>query len=185
MLEDTLQPAIEVLRDGGIIAYPTEAVYGLGCDPRNEAAVRRLVVLKQRPLHKGLILIAATLEQLRPYTAAVTDAQWQRVLPTWPGPVTWVFPAKPTVSTALRGDHSTIAVRVTAHPVARALCDGFAAAIVSSSANIAAQPPARTVDEVRAQFPSGIDWIVSGDVDRNARPSEIRDVLTNSVLRCG
>lgn len=180
-----MSEAANVLRRGGIVAYPTEAVFGLGCDPANESAVLRLLALKQRPVEKGLILIAASVEQLHPYIEMIDNQHWQNVLATWPGPVTWVFPAKHAVPRWLRGAHATIAVRVTAHPAARALCESFGGAIVSTSANISTQPPARNVDDIHAQFPAGIDYLLPGEVDLSARPSEIRDALSGAVLRPG
>lgn len=185
MTTSELHRAVEALQRGGVIAYPTEAVFGLGCDPRDTSAVMRLLSLKQRPAEKGLILIAADIQQLSAYLAPVDAAQWQRALATWPGPVTWVFPARNTVPAILRGAHTTLAVRVTAHPLARLLCEAFGGALVSSSANIAAQPPARSLAEVRAQFPQGIDYILPGEVNTQAQPSEIRDVQTGRILRPG
>jgi len=141
--------------------------------------------LKQRPVEKGLILIAANIEQLNTYLAPVDATHWQRAMATWPGPVTWVFPARNSVPAILRGAHTTLAVRVTAQPLVRLLCEAFGGALVSSSANIAAQPPARSVAEVRAQFPQGIDYILPGEVNPLAQPSEIRDVQTGKILRPG
>ncbi len=185
MTTSELHRAIEALQRGGIIAYPTEAVYGLGCDPHNTAAVMRLLALKQRPVEKGLILIASDIDQLRTYLAPVEASMWQRAMATWPGPVTWVFPARKTVPVALRGEHATLAVRVTAHPLVRMLCEAFGGALVSSSANIAGQPPARNVAEVQTQFPKGIEYILAGEVNAQAKPSEIRDIQTGNILRPG
>lgn len=185
MTNSELHRAIEALQRGGIIAYPTEAVFGLGCDPHNSAAVMRLLSLKQRPVEKGLILIASDIDQLRAYLAPVDASVWQRAMATWPGPVTWVFPARKTVPVALRGEHTTLAVRVTAHPLARMLCEAFDGALISSSANIAGQPPARNAAEVRAQFPKGIDYILDGEVNTQAKPSEIRDAQSGKILRPG
>src|SRR5512143_218632 len=132
-----LREAVRVLHHGGLIAYPTEAVYGLGCDPRNADAVLRLLNLKQRPWQKGLILIAADLAQLDPYLLPLDEMMRARVVPTWPGPNTWLLPARVETPHWLRGEHDTLAVRVTAHPVAAALCRAFGGPIVSTSANLA------------------------------------------------
>jgi len=178
-----LQEAARILRAGGVVAYPTEAVYGLGCDPCNEAALRRLLKIKQRPWQQGLIVIAADVGQLAPFLAPVEKAIWQRVSASWPGPNTWVLPAKEGLSLLLIGEHDSIAVRVTAHPVAAALCRAFGGPIVSTSANLSGQPPARSVLEVRRQLNETVDCIVPGPVDQQARPSTIRDARSGRVLR--
>ena len=183
MKQSVIDTAVEAMRNGGIIAYPTEAVFGLGCDPDNHAALTELLLLKQRPASKGLILIAADLSQLEPYIAPVDEAILQRALNTWPGPVTWLFPCDRNIDPLLKGEFMTIAVRVTAHPVARQLCQTFGKPIVSTSANLSGQPAARTAAEVRAQFADRLAVIVDGQVDLQAQPSEIRDLVSNKVIR--
>ncbi len=180
-----MREAATRVRQGGVVAYPTEAVYGLGCDPRNEPAVRRILALKGRPWDKGLILIAADPDQLTPFVLPMDEALAARVGPTWPGPVTWLLPARPETPTWLRGAHETLACRVTAHPVARRLCTLAGTALVSTSANPAGAPPARSAAEVARYFPDGLDAIVEGPVDTDARPTEIRDARTGRVLRPG
>ena len=125
--------AAHCLENGQLIAYPTEAVFGLGCDPRNEKAVRTLLSLKQRPASAGLILIGSSFEQFAPWVAQVPTGQLQVAESTWPGPVTWLFPRAPGVPDLVAGNHETIAVRITAHEPSRALCDAFGCALISSS----------------------------------------------------
>lgn len=180
-----LREAVRALDAGGIIAYPTEAVYGLGCDPLDRPAVLRLLRLKQRPVSKGLIVIAASLEQLRPYLGPLTPAVSRRIRATWPGPVTWVVPARPETPWWLRGAHAGIAVRVTAHPLAAALCTAAGRALVSTSANVASRPPARTALRVRLAFGDEIDCIVHGPTGGQGRPTEIRSATGGMVLRAG
>ena len=190
-----IDSAVAALKQGGIIAYPTEAVFGLGCDPRNPEALSRLLELKQRPVSKGLILIASEIEQILPFIQDIDESHWQDVRNSWPGPVTWVFPANPELSELLTGKYESIAIRVTSHPIVRKICNLFGGPIVSTSANCSGQEPARTVAEVRQQFQPnndvigndemGIDVIVDGEVDLGARPSEIRDVITGKILRAG
>lgn len=175
--------AVAILKQGGVIAYPTEAVFGLGCDPFNPDAVERLLAIKQRPVEKGLILIAANWQQVAALTAPLTAAQLQPVFATWPGPITWVFPAAAKVPAWLRGEHTSIALRVTAHPLAHALCEAFDGPLVSTSANLSGQSPARTSDEARAQLDHSIDLILEGAVGQRANPTQIRDVLTGQILR--
>lgn len=182
-MDTALDSAVQHLKTGGIIAYPTESVYGLGCDPHHSSALQRLLALKQREWHKGLILIAAEVAQLSPFILPLTPEISQQVLATWPGAVTWLLPVRAEVSELLRGNSDKIAVRVTAHPLAAALCRAWGGALVSTSANISTQPPAKTALEVQYTFGHSIDYIVDGAVGNNPRPSEIRDALTNQILR--
>lgn len=183
----TLEPqaAADALTRGAVIAYPTEAVWGLGCDPRNEAAVLRLLALKQREVDKGLILVAADLAQLAPFVdlAALDAAQRDAVLATWPGPHTWIVPAAADAPRWITGDHDGIAVRVSAHPVVTALCDAFGGALVSTSANVAGAPPPRTLDAFDDALLAGIDAIVPGDTGGLDRPTDIRDARTGKAIR--
>ncbi|CAN5133135.1 Sua5/YciO/YrdC/YwlC family protein [soil metagenome] len=178
-----IRRACRALLDGGLIAYPTEAVYGIGCRPDSEAAVLRLAELKKRSLRAGFILVAASPDQLAPYMAALDARIEQRMRASWPGPMTWVVPASPQAPWWITGSRDTIAVRVPAHPICRHLCDEFGAAIVSTSANLAGRPPARTALGTRRRFGARIDVIVSGEVGGATGPTEIRDALTNTVLR--
>ncbi len=177
--------AAKYLRDGQVIAYPTEAVYGLGCDPFNEQAVRRVLALKSRPEAAGLILISDLFERFELFVGPVDSAQLDRALATWPGPVTWLFPRAPGVPDWLAGAHASIALRVTAHPVCRALCAAFDGAVVSTSANPRAAEPARSADEVEAYFGNGIAGVLAGDLGVGQRPSEIRDLLSGAQVRAG
>lgn len=183
MSSHQINKAVRILQQGGVIAYPTEAVYGLGCDPDNQLAVERLLAIKQRSWEKGLILIAADFHQLHPYLAEIDVALKANALATWPGPVTWLWPAKPTVTNLLRGTHATIAVRVTAHPLAAALCREFGGPLVSTSANLSGKPPTRTAEEVRSQFGDTLDYILEGKTGGLSSPSQIRDVLSGQIIR--
>ncbi len=182
-MSDLLTDAVLALQHGGVIAYPTEAVFGLGCDPNNETAIQRILDLKQRSVEKGLLLIAAESSQLSPYIAPIDSGLWQKAQQKWPGPMTWLVPANEQTSRLLTGSHSTIGVRVTAHPVAKLLCKHFGRPIVSTSANLSGMPAARSKDEVIQQFDGKLESIVDGDVDSLAQPSEIRDLITNQIIR--
>ena len=171
------------LKAGRVIAYPTEAVYGLGCDPGNESAVRAILDLKQRRSDAGLILIADSFERLDPFVDLGTATNLDAAMATWPGPVTWLIPRGTSVPDWLAGKHRTIAVRVTAHPVCRLLCAAFGGAIVSTSANRSSEPPALTPEAVHACFGSGIAGIVAGALGKQSQPSEIRDLATGAVIR--
>ena len=180
-----LREIVRQLRIGAVIAYPTEAVFGLGCDPYNEAAVRHLLQIKQRPLQKGLILIAADFVQLEPFIQPLDTTVRERIDATWPGPVSWLLPARKWVPIWLRGAHTTLAVRITAHPQAAQLCCAFGAPLVSTSANISGRPPARTALAVRYQLNGLVDCIVPGTIGGASRPSEIRHGLNGYVVRAG
>ncbi|EXJ15682.1 L-threonylcarbamoyladenylate synthase [Imhoffiella purpurea] len=171
------------IRSGGVIAYPTEAVYGLGCDPWNGDAVMRLLAIKRRDVSKGLILIAADAAQLNPFVERLPEDRMAEIEATWPGPVTWLFPARSTTPRWLTGRFDTLAVRVTAHPVAAALCRLHGGAIVSTSANMADRRPGRTALDVRLGLPDGPDYILSGVCRGASRPSRILDGRTGGVLR--
>ncbi len=173
----------EILHKGGVIAYPTEAVYGLGCDPFNQQAVMQLLALKKRAVDKGLILIAASLEQLQPYLLPIEESRMVQVVNTWPGAMTWLFPARDNVPEWIRGQHNTVAVRVTDHPLASALCYLFGGPIVSTSANLEGQPPAKNAKEVAAIFSQQSVSILDGDVGGLSKPTKICDAITGQVVR--
>lgn len=178
-----LRRAVRALRAGGIVAYPTEAVYGLGCDPLRAETVERLLELKGRASAKGLILIGAEFAQLAPFVRKPANVQMRRVMASWPGPHTWVFDAAAGVPWWLSGGRETIAVRVTAHPVAAALCRAFGGALVSTSANRTGLPPARSPLAVRRQIPRGIDTILHAPLGGLERPTTIQDARNGLLLR--
>ena len=178
-----LRQAARVLARGGILAYPTEAVFGLGCDPDDAWAVRRLLTLKQRPVEKGLILIAADVAQLAPYVRPLPEPRMGEILAGWPGPATWLLPAAPDTPYWLTGTHETLAVRVTAHPLARALCQAWGGALVSTSANPAGAPPARSPLQVRRYFGDRLELVLTGALGASRRPTSIRDGRSGRLLR--
>lgn len=177
--------AVEHLRAGHVIAYPTEAVFGLGCDPFNESAVRELLALKGRHESAGLVLIASNFSQLKPWIADMDVAMIDRAMQTWPGPVTWLFPRASTVPNYVAGKHDTIAVRITAHEPSRVLCEAFGSALISTSANKTAARPARSVEEVENYFGHHIKGILAGCLGDGEKPSEIRDLVSGKIIRRG
>ena len=176
------------LRQGGLIAYATQAVFGLGCDPRSARGVRRLLALKRRPAHKGLIVIADRQERLAPFHQPLTPAQQQRMQRRWPGAHTWLVPAAARVLVALRGRHRQpgqrprVALRVDAHPDAVALCRHLRMALVSTSANRAGQRPLKSTRACQRQFGERVR-VVPGRVEAHCRPSTIADLLSDQVFR--
>ncbi len=175
--------AARQLHAGFLVAYPTEAVWGLGCDPLNRQAVANLLALKGRRASKGLILIAANFTQIEPFLNIHSDQMKTKLLENWPGPVTWIVPAADQTPAWLRGSHDTLAVRVTAHPLASALCEAFGAAIVSTSANPSGARPARTQLKTRCYFPRAHLHYLPGSVGGLNKPTAIFDALSGIKLR--
>lgn len=181
----SIDESTAVLKQGGVIAYPTEAVWGLGCDPFNEAAVLRLLAIKQREVAKGLILIAgdrAQLDGLLDWDAVPGDRRAQ-VDAGWPGPSTWIVPATPRVPRWITGMHAGVAVRVSAHPVVAALCGAFAGPLVSTSANRAGEPPAFQRAQLDPALLAQLDGTCEGETGGLAAPTAIRDAISGAVLR--
>ncbi len=180
---ERVQEAVAVLRQGGLIAYPTEAVYGLGCDPFNRPAVEKLCKIKQRSVDQGLVLIAADFQQIANLIAPLPEAVIKSVLSSWPGPYTWVIPSAEIVPRWIRGMHPSIALRVTAHPLAAVLCRVFGGALVSTSANPHGMAPAKNAADVAAMFGAELDLILEGQLGGLAQPTPIRDAMTGAVIR--
>lgn len=170
------------LTRGGLIAYPTESCYGLGCDPRNPHALKRLIALKGRDAGKGLLLIADRFRRLRRFVAPLPPTALARMKRRWPGPITWVVPAASTCPPLLTGGRATIAVRVTAHPIAAGLCRMLGMALVSTSANRSGRTPARTAAQCRRAFGARVR-VIGGRIGTRNRPSTLVDLASGSVLR--
>lgn len=181
----SVEAAVALLRRGGVVAYPTEGVWGLGCDPFDETAVLRLLAIKQRDVAKGLILIAADRAQLDGLAdwGAVPAARRAEVDASWPGPNTWIVPASARVPRWITGDHASVAVRVSAHPVVAALCTAFGSALVSTSANLAGMPAPATRGALDPALVAAVDGCVAGETGGRDRPSDIRDACTGEALR--
>lgn len=179
----TVKQGADFMRQGKVIAYPTEAVYGLGCDPANETAVRHILALKNRSPEAGFILLADSMERLSPFVRPVAAERLAMALKTWPGPVTWLFPRADGVPDWLAGKHPTVAVRMSAHEVCRTLCAAFGGAIVSTSANPGGAAPATSPAEVERYFGADVAGVVRGALGGRSKPSEIRDLATGAVVR--
>lgn len=178
-----LRGAVRSLRAGGVVAYPTEAVWGLGADPWNERACERLLAIKHRSWEQGLILVAADAEQLAPFVDVPSNAAWKRAALTWPGPNTWVFPCTEQTPPWISGDQPSVAVRISAHETVRALCEAFGGALVSTSANRSGRPPALSATQTRLYFGDALDYLLPGSLGGLPRPTSIRDAQTGHILR--
>jgi len=179
------QLVLQALQQGGVIAYPTEAVYGLGCDPDNEAAVMALLAIKQRPVEKGLILIAANYSQLLPYVDdnAIPLEKRYQIFSSWPGHVSWVLPASATAPKWITGQFNTIAVRVSAHPIVQQLCSAYGKPLVSTSANLSGQPAITDKAELEQSLGDKLSAIMPGSLGGATQPSQIRDALSGNIVR--
>ena len=178
-----IRVAARTVHRGGVIAYPTEGVFGLGCDPFNSDAVARILTIKSRPVEKGVILIASHVRQLLPFLTDLSFEQWLLLNSTWPGPFTWVIPHNGLLPFWITGGRSTIAVRVTNHPVAKALCEAIQFPLVSTSANRTTRPALITGLQVRTQLGKEVDFIVGGRVNTPGQASQIRDLVSGHQFR--
>ena len=183
----TNMQAIDILKQGGVVAYPTESCFGLGCDPHNTKALEKILTLKKRIKDKGLILIAANIEQAQAYVDFSELSLINEIKQSWPGPNTWLLPPLESLPVEVKnyicGTFPLLAVRVTAHPVANELCLNYGGAIVSTSANLAGQSAATTTQQVRDAFGNKVDYIVDDVIGQDTKPSTIRDGLTGQILR--
>lgn len=178
----SVRRCVAVLRGGGVIAYPTEAVWGLGCDPQNNHAIAQILALKQRHADKGLILVASRMEQFEFILRHLSKQQRDTLQASWPGPFTWLVPHNGEVSHLVCGQHNSVALRVSDHPVVKALCENFAGPIVSTSANRQGLPAAKTRCRVRAAFGPDL-CLAPGQVGQRNRASEIRDLISGKLIR--
>lgn len=168
---------------GQLIAYPTEAVYGIGCDPQNLSAIQAVLELKARDKSKGFIIIAANLAQLSPYIQPPTDAEKQQLDTAWPGPVTFVVRAKPQLPSILTGGRDTLAVRVSSHPVVKQLCTACGHALISTSANLSAKPALTTAEQVSEVFGSSLAGVVDGSLGNLTSATPIYSLASGHQLR--
>ena len=172
-----------MLREGGVLAYPTEGVFGLGCDPDDRVAFERIFAMKRRPPEQGVLLIAADFEQVRGWIGDAPEAALERARAAWPGAHTFIFPRSPRVPEWIAGGHAGVALRVTAHPPAAALCRAFGGPIVSTSANRHGEAPARSAQEVEALFGDALDGVLDAPLGGLERPTPITDAVSGAIIR--
>ena len=182
-----LSNALTALRTQGVIAYPTESVFGLGCDPDCDAAIQKILELKQRPSHKGLILIAADIKQLANYGdfSVLTPTQISNIEKTWPGPFTWIVPVHKNLSKLISGDFDSVAVRVSDHPVVQQLCREFGKPIISTSANLSGLEACTNAQQVKDMFAGNklLATTIEESVSGLDNPSQIHHAITGQRLR--
>jgi L-threonylcarbamoyladenylate synthase len=170
-LAHAIAAAVEALRAGRVVAFPTDTLYGLAVDPRRPDAVERLFVLKGRDARSGVPLVAATLEQAM-LVARFTDRERQAAAAFWPGPLTIVAAANSAVTPEALGRQQTVAIRVPAHEIARELAGAFRFPITATSANRSGQPAADSADAVASALPD-VDVLVDGGRAPGGAPSTI------------
>lgn len=178
-----LEKAKEAFVSGGLIAYPTESVFGLGCNPFNQQAVLKLLTLKQRAVEKGLILIASHIRQILPLIKPKHADDLARALKTWPGHNTWIFPKTSKVPEWVSGSFETIAVRVSKHEAVVQLCNYLNSPLVSTSANLANQPVLNSIKDIKDVFGDKILCYFDAPLGKEQKPSTIRDASTNQIIR--
>ena len=184
MAKLNIQRACQSLKQGNVIAYPTEAVWGLGCDPQNEAAVGKILRLKNRPVHKGLILVSGSIAQFEPLLNKLSREQRDKLIASWPGHITWLVPDSDNLTPEwIKGDHQSVAIRVSGHTIVQELCSAFGGPIVSTSANEAGEEAIRSRLILEDKFADKIACIVDGGLGQAAKPSEMRDLLSGRVIR--
>lgn len=177
-----VQQAAREIRAGAVIAYPTEAVWGLGCDPWNEEAVYRLLAIKGRSVDKGVILIADNIRQFDFLFEDFPETWLDQMASTWPGPNTWLVPHQNLLPAWITGQHDSVALRVSDHPLVRELC-ARAGPVVSTSANPQGRPPARSRLRVEQYFRGQVDVVLAGALGGRKSPSVIRDLRSGEVVR--
>lgn len=188
MITTSVTEAAECLKQGHVLAYPTEAVWGLGCDPYNQQAFLEILRLKQRPIEKGVILLAANLTQVESLLTNLDDKIRAQVIESWTHQdptqraTTWLLPATKEIPAWIKGNHPKVAVRVTNHPLCVALCSAFDRFIVSTSANPAGLEPARSLQEAMQYFQQDLNYL-NGDLGLSREPSRILDAETGAVIR--
>ena len=177
-----LKSAVKTIKTQGVIAYPTEGVWGLGCDPFSHIAVEKLLYLKKRSAAQGLLLVATHIGQFDPFLEGLESKYYDELDRTWPGPTTYLVPDNGFAPRWVVGAHQTLGLRISDHPVIQDLCS-LAGPLVSTSANISGSPPMKSAEEIKEVFSKKIDYVLSGELGKLGRPTEIKNILTGEILR--
>lgn len=181
---NSLSYCIKILHSKNVIAYPTESMFGLGCDPTSKEAVLKLLCLKKRNIEKGFILVASNFNQIKRYINenSLSKKQKKKIFSFWPGPFTFLLPASSETPVWLTGKFNTIAVRISAHISIIKLCDTFGQALISTSANIENMNPSTTCEEVFKYF--GRDFpLLHGEIGNEKNPSKIINITNGKLIR--
>ena len=174
--------SVNYLDTGKIIAYPTESIYGIGCDPYNYDAVQKIYKIKNRPNDKPMILIASDMKQIE--NLIDYNAINQSVIESWPGHTTWLLPASSACPEWLyEKDSRKVAIRVSAHTTVASICNNFKKPIISTSANKSMDDPIMEIEKIKDVFNKDIDFIVEGCLGNEPNPSVIMDLETGKMIR--
>ncbi len=173
-LQDDLRESLRVLRDGGLILYPTDTIWGIGCDATSDEAVRRVYALKQRADHKAMLTLADSTARVSAYVDAIPDIAWD-LIELSDRPLTLIYPRGRNLAPSLLGPDGSVGIRVTRERFSHALCERFRRPIVSTSANLSGHPAPHFFDEISDEVIRGVDYVVRyRRTDRTpARPSGI------------
>ena len=177
-----LDSAVKTIKTQGVIAYPTEGVWGLGCDPFSYSAVEKLLNLKKRSVTQGLLLVATHIDQFDPFLEGLERKHYDELDRTWPGPITYLVPDNGFAPRWVVGEHQTLGLRISDHPVIKALCS-LTGPLVSTSANITGSPPMKSAEEIKEVFSEEIDYVLFGELGKLGRPTEIKNIVTGEILR--
>ncbi|AAO27144.1 conserved hypothetical protein [Buchnera aphidicola str. Bp (Baizongia pistaciae)] len=182
----SLSECVDRLRKNLVIAYPTESVLGLGCNPESIDAVKVLLKLKKRKLNKGFILVASHFNQIRSYISESKLSIYHKKIlySSWPDTITYLLPAKSFVPDWLTGRSNFLGIRISAHNGINKLCSAFGKAIISTSANISGRNPCRTYEEFLKQFGTTVP-ILCGPLGTRKNPSKILNIINGSLIRHG
>jgi len=178
-----IQQAVNIIQNGGVIAYATEAVYGLGCDPDNDHAIEHILEIKGRNAKQGFILIASEVNQLKKYLGELNANEKKALATSWPKPTTLILTANDSISDLITGGRSTIAVRITSHHDTKKLCEALGHPLISTSANLSGQPAIRNVWQLEKVFATNVNYIFPSSLGRANKPSTIINASTGQVLR--
>ncbi len=180
---NSIEKAVLAIKHGGTVVYPTEGVFGFGCDFNNEQSVHKILQLKQRDVAKGLVLIASHIQHIMPLIKPTNRMDLARALKTWPGHHTWVFPKTQLTPSWISGNFDSVAVRVSKHPAVKQLCDSLNSALVSTSANLAGQTTPSTLVEQAELWGDQVDYYLDLPLGGSKHPSSIKLASNGQILR--
>ncbi|MFV9614726.1 MAG: L-threonylcarbamoyladenylate synthase [Gammaproteobacteria bacterium] len=176
-----IRHAVHIINRGGIIAYPTDTIYGLGCDPYNPDAVKKINAIKQRPLNKQFILLAANINQLRPLI--LIKKEQEKIITQNTQVTSWIVKASPTAPPWLVGDSKTLCIRISKHDEVQRLCNTLGHAIISTSANLAGKKTAKNALQLHKYFHQYVEIILIANKNPGRKASKIIRLCDNQVIR--
>lgn len=177
----TIQKALQILKQGGVVAYPTETFYGLGVDPHNKAALEKIFYIKQREREKPISLILSSTHQLKKWVVGLGAREKKLIKEFWPGPLTLVFKAKKSVSPLLTAGTGKIGLRVSPEAHCQKLARGLSGAITATSANLSGNNSRTSASAVAQEMGSRIDGVVSTKTLKKSKGSTILDISTKKI----